>query len=295
MSEAHERKIKRILSRDWPSLRTLWLDHVPHLPQPGFPPQLALSELTELGSLLSKLPKDQVAEVVESIPGLRSALLHDGLYLLHKSIHVLGSALIHASSGMCTWSLSSAYHAAFFGMKAVLSFLGVTIVEYENRHFLVDVWGQPQKPRKGVRGPITILANTARNEQRHMWAYFQRAVGETNNLNSVCSAALLTALSAFEYNDFARQRNNLHYRTNYWTFADLHKCAIQSSFGDGRVATIDSTDQGFSLILAYGLVRMGRSMLAELAQSSVALNGELSLVDAWLGEPFNGLYRQSTV
>ena len=113
----------------------------PSLALPGSPPQMLLSEMAALGQCLGidVLPKSQVRELFEPIPGLREAVLHDAIYLLHKAAHVLGSALVHVSSGMCTWSLSSAYQAAYFAMNSVMRFLGVAVVEYESRHFLIDV------------------------------------------------------------------------------------------------------------------------------------------------------------
>jgi hypothetical protein len=176
-----------------------------------------------------------------------------------------------------------------------MGMLGVVVVESAQRHFVMDVWGSPQKPRKGIKGPIVVIGNTARNEQRHVWAYFQRTLSVTDNTDAVCADQLRAVLLGSEYNEFARQRNGLHYRTNAWCCDDLHACAVKQEFGrlPIGIGAIDPSQDDFSLILAFGLVRMGRAMLAELAESSGVLLGELSLIDTWLAQPFNALYQQN--
>jgi hypothetical protein len=296
MPEAHERKVKRILARDWEQLREAWLDHVPNLSEPGQPPETTISDLPDLDNYLRKIPKDQVEEVFEDILGLRSGLLHEGIFLLHKAAHVMGSALVHVGQGMCTWSCSSAYQSALFAMRAALNMLGVSVIESPSYgHFLVDGWASPKKPRRGHRGPIIVLANTGRNEQRHLWAYLQRALDQTRNLDTTCAQEVRVVLLESNYTDFARQRNNIHYRTNVWGLDDLHRCVAQPRFGEDRSDPLEITQPDFSLRLAFGLVGMARRMLAQLAESSIPLQAELKLIDAWLAEPFNGLFEKSSL
>jgi hypothetical protein len=294
MAEAHERKVRLIRARDWEILRTTWLDNVPRISPPGAPPQLLLHELTDLESALKKLAPLASVELPAPVPGLRPGLLHEGVFLMHKAAHVLGSALVHVSQGMCTWSASSAYQAAFFGMKAVSSMLGVTMVECGNRHFLIDAWAAPKRPKRNARA-ITILANTDRNEQRHLWAYFQRTLSKTANHEPLCGKHVRSLLLQNDFKDFARQRNTLHYRTNAWGLGDLHQCVIQDRFGRMQDKTIEPGQQDFSLVLAFGIIQMGRKMLSQLAEQSAVIRGELALVDRWLELPFNELYRSSVL
>jgi hypothetical protein len=257
MAEAHERKAKKILGRDWAELRQYWLEYVPRLSDPGQPPELLLHELEELGQLLAGIPHDQVKDVDDEIPGLRAGLLHEAIFLLHKSAHVMGASLVHVSQGMCTWSASSAYHSAAFAMRSVLNMLGITVIETpESGHFLIDIWSPPPKGKKGTKRPITMLARTKRIEARHWWAFFQRALSITANHAEICAADFRATILQSEFTDFARQRNMIHYRTNEWTFDDLHKCSIRPEFGAQSDFAIDSQQEDFSLRLSFGLVKM---------------------------------------
>jgi len=96
-----------------------------------------------------------------------------------------------------------------------------------------------------------------------------------------------------DFKDFARQRNALHYRTNAWEMGDLHECIIHDDFGKRQDTPIDRDQHDFSLILAFGVVHMARTMLSHLAEGSALLRSELALVDRWLALPFNELYRSS--
>lgn len=293
MAEAHERKVKRILSRDWSELRDWWIDHVPNISPSGSPPSDALAELTSLEARLKAITKNQVEEVAEDLPGVRAGLLHESLFLLHKSAHVLGSSLVHVEAGMCTWSISNAYQSAFFGIKAVMGFLGVCVLEVENRHFLVDVWGAPHKPRKNLKPPIIVLANTRRNEQRHVWAYFQRTLEQTINHESAWSTQVQSTLVQPEFTDFGRQRNALHYQTSEWPLADLHQCVANPEFAR-RVTLLDDSRPDWTVLIAFLVVNIARGLLADLARSSRILAEELEVVDAWLGQPFNERFHQAT-
>ena len=294
MAEAHERKIKRILAREWKQIRDGWLDCVPTISRAGQAPAHQLSELTSLEGQLTKISDSQVEEVDE-ISGLRSGMLHDAIFLLHKASHVLGACLVHVDKGMCTWSISSAYQSAFFAMKSIMAFLGVCVVESGNRHFLIDVWGTSHERKRRNKGPFIILANTRRNEQRNYWAYFQRSVEQTLDRDDIWNADVTGQLLNWDYKDFGRQRNKLHYHTNWWPLDDLHGCVNAPEFGKWRsLDCVDSDDDpDFPLLLAFALVRMAGDLLTDLAQESVLIERELSLLQSRLSQPFAELYQKS--
>ena len=111
-----------------------------------------------------------------------------------------------------------------------------------------------------------------------------------DNVDPLCSERLHAALIQGDFTDFGRQRNNLHYKANAWVFSDLHVCSHQAGFGEPSEDELDFDADDFSLRLAFGLVRMARNMLSDVSRLSSVLAGELSLVDAWLAQPFNQLY-----
>jgi len=289
MPEAHERKAKRILSRDWHDLRDEWLNYIPTLPEPGHAPQSLISDLPTLKVILSAMPDDQVEEVFDDIAGLHAGMLHEGIFLLHKSANVLAASLVNVGGGMCTWSISSAYHSAFFAMKSAMAMLGVAAIESDNKHYLVDVWGSPKKPRKGLSGPIVMLASTKRNEQRHLWAYFQRVLSMTNNTEEICDELRKASILKYDYKDFAKHRNAIHYKTNIWMLDDLHKCFAAKDFFT-KDPHLDISRPDFSLQLSLSLVVMAMSMLRDIAKNSVKLQAELDLVRNWLSLPHSSSY-----
>jgi HEPN domain len=65
-------------------------------------------------------------------------LFREGVYWLHKALHVLGAAEIDADGGMPTWSLSSAYQSAFFSARSSMAFLGVAIAERAKTSYVVE-------------------------------------------------------------------------------------------------------------------------------------------------------------
>src|ERR1700681_2902178 len=138
-----ERKGAKLLARTWEEVRDAWLNHIPAIQVPGAAPQDGLCDLPTVQLAVQGVQGEDPKAVEQEIPGLRSGVLAEALFLLHKAANVLGSAQVHVARGLCSWSLSSAYYAAFFGMKAVLQFLGVAAIETGNQTYLVDVWSPP--------------------------------------------------------------------------------------------------------------------------------------------------------
>ena len=294
MATDYSQKANKIDDRDWLVIRISWIDHVPDFSEPGSPPESLLAELPALDEKVASIPKTQTKIIEDNLPGLRQGVLHEGIYLFHKAAHTFGASLVHVERGMCTWSLSSAYHSAYFAMKAILCLLGVAIVESQRGNFLIDVWHTPDKHRRRKKPPVVFIYNSGKIEHGQLWACFQRALKKTINCESICGQLFLSHLTDLDPEQFARQRNDLHYQTNAWSCRDLHACLVQENFGKVTQTGLDFGQPDFLLALACGLIHMGHRMIGQLGESSKPILGEKALIDAWLNQPFNRLYRENS-
>src|SRR5437870_5428089 len=116
-----EKKLGRVSSRDWHEVKGAWLSFLPTIDEPGRPPDHGLEELDDLWNVT--LQTAETGEHRANVSGAREALFRQGLFVLHKAVHVTGCAEMTANTGMPSWSLSIAYQAAYFAQQATLNFL----------------------------------------------------------------------------------------------------------------------------------------------------------------------------
>jgi len=157
-------------------------------------------------------------------------LLHQGIFLLHKSANVLTAAQDQAHSGMPTWSLATSYQAGLFALDALLNLMGISVVTYQTRHFLIDVWPGPEsklskKALASFRHGLEINAIPMTSSIHHYtrWAVLQRLLNTAKQLPIPDS--IIEAFLNLDDHDFAEQRNDLHY-SHTWTFGDIHQYVI---------------------------------------------------------------------
>lgn len=126
-----------------------------------------------------------------------------------------------------------------------------------------------------------------------MWAFLQQALRKTANVSDFCDQQLRLGILDIEPTEFARKRNDLHYRNTEWSGEDLHGCTVNEHFGRFTGWTLDHEKDDFLLLLCFSLIHVGQAMLSQLAKSSKVIEAEKSLVDVWLGQPFARLYRDN--
>jgi hypothetical protein len=258
-----------------------------------------LGDLPTIKAAVLSARGDDPAEIEQPILGLREGVLAEGMFLLHKSAHVLGAAQIHIERGLCSWSLSSAYHAAFFGIKAILHFLGIVVIETGNQTYLVDIFFPPKKRIKSILGPHywVQIQRTDRVEHRQMWHFLKRVFRVCNVPSPIWPVACVASILEHDINEFARQRNDLHYVTTSWPFPDLHACLIKDDFGrrvggfDDGVAISDPSADDFSIALGLVILRMGCQMIADLADHAAVVRSEWNVLQNWLAGDCHGLYQ----
>jgi hypothetical protein len=281
-----ETQLKRLSHRDWSVVQGAWIPAVAglDLEYPGKPPSDAVQDSYLLGEAFARVPPN--GELRTPVPGLAVASLHEAIFLLHKAANVLAAAETQALGGFPTWSVATAYQSAFFSMEALLQLLGVGIVEISNRTMLVDLWPSvdPSLSKKNranyVHGSEVHLLHVSRVEHYHRWAVFKRVLRTLSN--SPIDGALVNALQEIEDKEFARQRNQLQYKTS-WTFPDLHASCSSRTYSRYRAAPalverLDVANDDFGLVLANFLFAGGVSLLSNLAVHAPAIASEKELL-----------------
>jgi hypothetical protein len=294
-------KIDKFFYRSWDDLKDIWLDYIPDLIQPGSAPEHEITDSIPLLSEFEKIENDKPYPVSDKIPEVMSAAMHQGIFLLHKAANVIGASQIHIREGIKSWSLSSAYHAAFFSMKAVLHFLGVIEIHVPERgYFLLDLWSEEvsksSRIRKRTYSVIKII-KSKRFDHQQLWDLFQRMLRITNFSEKIITAQNVASIQSLKITDFALQRNRLHYSTK-WIFDDIRDYIFNKSFGvfqnelsDGS-ALQNPNKEDFSLALGFILVRMGFQMLSDIAELSPEIKNELDLLSLWFSKDCNYLYKK---
>ncbi len=295
-----DRKFNKLVKRDWSKLSELWLNYDLLGTEPGSPPESSIAELESVKQELWQIDSEEPIDISEEIAGLRKGLLKEGFFQLQKSAYVLSGAQIHISGGMPSWSLSSAYHAAFFAVNGILNLLGVILVELDGRNFLIDVWSKSSEKRKfRDLNLIRLQKIPGLPQQRNLWQGFQRMLKVTAFHGDILTEGCKACLLDFEKNDFSRRRNDIHYRSALWPYDDVRTFITTNDFELDSIDIIDGSVLGdprknvFPLALAFIVVRMGCQMLISIVNLSEQLKPELEVFCRWLEGDENVLFKKA--
>lgn len=282
-----EVKLKRLSERDWEDVKTAWLLPLSKLafPKAGHPPDAVLADFYGLDQIAVSIPKD--AEYRGNVDGLRAAVLHEGVFLLHKAANVLVGSHAQVVGGLPTWSVATAYQSAFFSMEAIFRLLGLAIVEVNNKTFMLDVWPEVERSASKKAKALYRLGDEMqfvchnRIDHYHRWALLKRALRMLKN--SPIRGEIINAIDAIDERDFAKQRNMLHY-SNGWIFEDLHSFYSPLSYcrfsgSPPLVQRLDSEHPDFSVVLATVLLSSAASLLSSLGQSAPIMKIEWQLLN----------------
>jgi len=287
-----DKALERIKKRTWSELRSQWIEFIPHIYPSGSPPKEPVANFYGFHNVAHKTIDSDVHR--EEVIGLRQLLFWEGVYLLHKASHVVGSAEIHARKGIQTWSLSSGYHGALFGVKAILHMLGISMPEYRgedsynNKAILVDLW--PELPKLSRKQIIVGMKNVPemefsklglRIQNRHVWRTFLRIINVSKV--DVWPLEYVRALRNLEPSEFAWQRNAIHYQNHIWIHEDLHEFVSDEKFGIPQKTLVKSlnfrTKSDFSLVLGLLIFKLGFLLFNSIAQLTNKLVEERALFE----------------
>lgn len=285
---AFQRLIKKqILECRWSDISERWLNFIPVIDPPGSPPDVGLSEVVDFNTLAATI-KDYDSPIKAEIAGLREYVFREAVYLLHKAFHVTGCAENQARRGYKTWSLAEAYQGSLFGAKAILYFCGIALAEYNNKAVLIDIWPKEEDINKRRKQKLKLPDDSAiqftklnmKFEHRHVWTIFQRLLS-VFDIN-VWQDSHVQAIRKLEVKEFAKQRNDLHYKNDLWIFDDLHDFVVDDSFGhhpnDIEKSLIYASESAFSLSLSLAILRMGVLLFESIGGLTNTLKAESQIV-----------------
>jgi hypothetical protein len=279
--------LKGLRTRRWDSIRDEWLKHTPIIDPAGSPSDNALSETIDFQSYARQLSVSTDPCLRVAGANLKTVVLWEAVFLLHKAAHVLSAAELHIHKGMLTWSLSTAYHASFFSCKAILDFLGICIAQY-SKSIICDLWPEPDKIPKRRRNmgqmvPDEIVFWKTGFVLDHMsvWTIFLRIIAVTRI--DIWPDQYIKVLRKMDAKDFAKQRNSIHNKNNFWTLEDLFTFVHADRFGyipEEIVDYFDKTDEyrDSSVVLSFLLFFMAYALFSNIANQTNKLNAERDLI-----------------
>lgn len=274
--------------RHWEDLVDHWIDHIPFLMEPAKEPEPSISQLIENShwSIADQAKGlDHGNPIYDQLEGLRSLVFSEGLFLLHKAVHVLGNAETDLAKGIKTWAISEAYQASLFAIQATANFMGVALGQIQGNYFLIDVW--PEKIREHNKEPRNIdkegkvlcqIQLAAENiSHKHFWLLYQRLI-------RICRVNfwpkdLVGVLSNIDTKLIPKQRNTIHYSNSRWIFSDLYGFSEDDKFGTTTKSLFNYAEKSdFSIVLATEIIRMGVQVLESLSEVTSKINGDLELM-----------------
>jgi uncharacterized protein (UPF0332 family) len=294
----NEGNIKKIQSRDWASVRDKWLQFLPSIAKPGSPPSYEVCDFIGLQDVYNHVVLLKGAEYVTEVPNLRQAIFHEGLFLIHKAIHVSGTALMQLENGIFSWSLSNAYQSSFFALKGILALLGLSFPQF-NKTLMVDCFREEElsknKLAKGIQPKLEIrFLQFSDLSHVDYWAVLQRVV-RVSEIN-VWDSQIMQYFSNIDPASIGMERNKLHYENHYWTFDDLFtpmtddKFAVNEELLQTFIATVNR-GKDYSFFLNYTLVLMALQLVKDLAVFNGDVAAEFQLMKTTLTA---GIYSRLT-
>jgi len=265
--DAFRKKLQNISKRNWQDIRKAWIDAgIPSFQGIGVPPSPAVHEVPGFQQL--QLTGDVTR--LEDIQGLRGAALSEAIYLFHKCAHATFASQTLGYEGMHSWAMFSAYHAAFFGAKAVMALLGTAFPPLNGNERLVDFFPESGKSKRSginVTGSFHefVVVKIPKFEQRHLWQAFQRTVNVTTV--DIWPHSLRDAVLEVKVDEFARPRNNYLYRNSHWPLNDLTDVLTPGSLSRW-IDALDPDESGFLLRLNMVVYQMLDVIVEDLGKYS---------------------------
>ncbi|WP_346316529.1 HEPN domain-containing protein [Chitinophaga sp. YIM B06452] len=283
----NESAIKKIDGRDWAVQLQKWAQYIPSIDKAGEPPAYELSKFGGLSEIYAKVDESQ-GSYSEDIPVLRSEVLREAIYLIHKGIHVSGAAFLHLESGVTSWALSNAYQSSFFLLKGILAALGLSFPRL-SKILLIDCFPKEEELSRSAikkgRSPKVEIKFQIFNELSHVeyWEILQRVL-RVSTIGS-WPEEFVSYIIKIKADQFVHERNNLHYKNHYWTFpADLFERLVDPAFGvNNRFLTdyeviMDSSEHQYSFFINYSLLYMGLILIKDISELSKDIQEEYHLM-----------------
>ena len=286
---AFERKLKRIEKKIWSNISSGWMRFLPLIDPIGTAPTVSFNENPLLTGAIADLGYD--GEKKEKIQQIRPFLFHEGIFLLHKATNVLEAAESNSTEGFPTWSLSSGYQSSFFAAKSILAFMGIGFPRINGNDYIVDAWplpeDMPSKQKKmGVEPEVLVkLIKEHPIQHFHVWQILKRIINTSDISLNLWPESYTQFIMKID--DFASQRNTLHYSNYKWILADIHDRLVINDFGhrkslETEIGVVDEDTEDFSVILSSVMNSMAYALLDDVAKSAPIIQGERDLLNGKL-------------
>lgn len=246
-----------------------------HLSVAGVARQMRVFKRNKSGQVFADLKPH-----AEHVPGVREAVFSEALFLTHKAAHVLGAAEMSFTVGARTWSLADAYQSSLFAGKAIMSLCGVALLQVDGTTLLLDIL--PHGSKTNLKDQSAAYSAVAeRIDHKGVWTVLQRVLRQTRC--SLWPADAIKKLSLTDVQDFARQRNRIHYNNSAWILDDLNQFLTAGAFGtisNWGVGTgdIDFDRDDSSVVVAYYLLRTVLLLLTDLETQTGKITPELNVL-----------------
>ncbi|WP_299123003.1 hypothetical protein [uncultured Winogradskyella sp.] len=292
-----EKIAKKIKKRDWNKLREVWIKHIPFIDSSIQKEEEKISELYGFEQLIKQLSFSNAELLNEGKPvsivtkgklnkQIRSLTVKKGLFLLNKASHIISAGELHAHQGLKTWALSSSYQGALLAARSIISLMGISIVDYEGKSYIIDSFGVNNNGLSISDNEVCldIIEYSYGVKHRETWEIFKRILKsfKIDPWNKEIVASILKQ----DVGNFSQQRNSIHYWGNSWIFDDLHEYRIDRKFG-----VYDNIHEGlnnfelksdFSLTLSLAILRMGIVLVKDLSKLTNNLQKEERLLHEFL-------------
>ena len=299
MKDPKDRDSAKIMKRQWSAIRNEWKNYVPTHVSPWPLPEHEIFELESLTPCLDELAQrrdeDREYTTHSEIEGLRVAVLHESVALIHKSGNVLRAAASEGHAGFRTWSRSSAYHSAYFAMRGVLGLLGVVVFRGRDRKkdYQLDVFCD-EVPSKSQRRPtapkfaIQIIRRQRDAGHKELWGLFCRMLRITKDVENVWPMNTIQTVKDMDAGSFTYIRHQIHYRSAGWVFGDIDSTHDSEDFSN-LAADVRSTkhfgdekDETFTPSLALYVYSLAMALLEDLGNEIPRLKDEAQRAESFM-------------
>ena len=296
MPDLFQNHLNRIFpSREWSDISGYWLRYIDAITPPGSQPSSVIEEFIGFETVARTLHGTSRRQR-QDVAGFRQLIFHEAIYLLHKASHVIGCSETDASLGAHTWALSQAYQGSFFAAKSICYLLGGVLADYDRKTIIIDLWPGVSASTGGAGLLTDTTIEFFKNEKwvghKELWQLFQHFL-RTTKVNR-WPTNYVDAIVALAPNDFAKQRNIIHYEGGKWVFDDLFEFTPNNNYGlvKGRLSSgfVYDEKSDFTFVLAQVIFRMALLLLSEIITLTNKLEAEISIFNKRLDPKFHPYY-----
>lgn len=264
-------------ARRWETVKSGWLEHIPVFPSYGAKPDPGLDHLPTLQEI--SLPADRAH--IGDVPGVRSNLLFEAVFLFHKCAHSHLAAQRLGAMGMHSWSMLNAYHSAYLGARGILALLGVGLFNHRDVQFLIDVYPRPRSRREQKQlavgawrfNQFLLVRFGQRLDQQDLWEAFKRVI-EVSDVPCWNQRAC-DELRRVPREAISKPRNAFLYMPAFWPGGDLLSDGSADVFKALGAARLDPTQEGFLLRLSCNVYQLFEQSIRDLASDSGPIRDQL--------------------